>query len=170
MTGRLVSRTGRTAIFPSLSLIPVTAILFWIALWHQTLGVTAFGAAIGVLTCFMGSVMGVVQVVVQNAAGPGMLGAAAGSVQFSRAVGASFGTALVGAILLAVFTARDPGAVGAFADLLEHGPEALSRLAPQARIDTMAALDAGFRAVFLTIDAFAALALLCAWSIPNRRL
>jgi EmrB/QacA subfamily drug resistance transporter len=170
ITGKLVSQTGRTAIFPSLALIPVTLILLFIALHHQSLGVNALGLMIGGLTIFMGSVMGVVQVTVQNAAGLAMLGAAAGSVQFSRAIGASFGTALVGALLLAVFTANDPLAVGVFAELVEHGPAALARLQPEARETAEHALDAGFRAAFLTMDAFAILALVFAWSIPDRRL
>lgn len=169
-TGRLVAQTGRTAIFPSLALIPVVAILLCVAFGHETLDVRWFGLIIGVLTFFMGSVMGVVQVIVQNAAGLGMLGAAAGSVQFSRAIGASFGTALVGAVLFGVFKARAGEAAEVFADLLERGPAALASLAPAARAAAQDALTAGFRAVFLLVAAYAALALVCAWAIPNRRL
>lgn len=169
-TGRLVAQTGRTAIFPSLALIPVVAILLYVAFNHQTLDVAAFGLVIGVLTFFMGSVMGVVQVIVQNAAGAGMLGAAAGSVQFSRAIGASFGTALVGAVLFAVFKAQAGDATSVFADLVERGPVALTQLAPAVRETAEIALAAGFRAVFLVVAGFAALALVCAWSIPSRRL
>lgn len=169
-TGRLVAQTGRTAIFPSLALIPVVAILLYIAFGHETLDVRLFGLTIGVLTFFMGSVMGVVQVIVQNAAGVGMLGAAAGSVQFSRAIGASFGTALVGAVLFAVFKAQAGDATSVFADLVERGPAALTQLAPAVRQTAEIALDAGFRAVFLVVAGFAALALVCAWSIPSRRL
>ena len=169
-TGRLVAQTGRTAIFPSLALIPVVAILLYVAFNHQTLDLAWFGLIIGVLTFFMGSVMGVVQVIVQNAAGPGMLGAAAGSVQFSRAVGASFGTALVGAILFAVFKSHTGGAADVFADLVERGPSSLAGLAPAARSTAEFALSAGFRAVFLTITGFTALALVFAWSIPSRKL
>jgi len=169
-TGRLVAQTGRTAIFPSLALIPVVAILLYVAFGHETLDVRWFGLIIGVLTFFMGSVMGVVQVIVQNAAGLGMLGAAAGSVQFSRAIGASFGTALVGAVLFGVFKARAGEAAEVFADLLERGPAALASLAPAARAAAELALATGFRAVFLVVAAFAALALACAWAIPTRRL
>ncbi|MFO1136167.1 MAG: MFS transporter [Rhodoblastus sp.] len=169
-TGKLVAQTGRTAIFPSLALVPVVAILAYLALNHRTLDLAGFGLVIGVLTFFMGSVMGVVQVIVQNAAGAGMLGAAAGSVQFSRAIGASFGTALVGAILFAVFRAQAGEAAGVFADLVERGPAALTLLAPEARATAEIALAAGFRAVFFVVAGFAALALVCAWSIPSRRL
>jgi len=53
-------------------------------------------------------VMGVVQVTVQYAAGPKQLGEAAASVQFSRSVGAAFGTALVTAVLFAVLSMKNP--------------------------------------------------------------
>ncbi len=170
VTGRLVSRTGRTAIFPAVSLIPVTLILFAIGLFHEALGLMTLAGLLGVLTFFMGSVMGVVQVTVQSVAGAGMLGAAAGSVQFSRAIGASFGAALVGVLLLAAFANRDPTGVGVFADLLEHGPSALAGLPAQTRMLAQDALVASFRVAFLIIDAFAALALLFAWIVPTRRL
>ncbi len=58
----------------------------------------------------MGTVMGVVQVTVQSAAGVASLGSAAASVQLSRALGAAFGTALVGTVLFAVLTWSDPDA------------------------------------------------------------
>lgn len=170
VTGRLVSATGRTAIFPSIALVPVALMMLYVGLFHETTSVTTLAILIGFMSFFMGSVMGVVQVTVQNAAGSSMLGAAAGSVQFSRAIGASFGTALVGALLLAVFTARDPGGVAVFAGLLEQGPAALASVAPEARALAQAALVSSFRAVFLTIDAFVALALVFAWSIPTRRI
>ena len=170
VTGRLVSRTGRTAIFPSISLVPVAITLFLVGLFHERISPFWLSAIIGIMSLFMGSVMGVVQVTVQNAAGFGMLGAAAGSVQFSRAIGASFGTALVGALMLAVFTAHDPGGVAVFGDLLEHGPAALIGLSPDLRTLAESALVASFRTVFLTIDAFVVLALVVAWSIPTRRL
>ncbi len=170
VTGRLVSMTGRTTIFPSVALAPVVVALLVVGLFHDRISPVWLSAIIGAMSVFMGSVMGVVQVTVQNAAGAGMLGAAAGSVQFSRAIGASFGTALVGALLLAVFTARDPGAVSVFADLLEHGPVALAGLSSEQRALAQDALDASFRTVFLTIDVFAALAMICAWAVPSRRL
>jgi len=158
VTGRLVSMTGRTTIFPSVALAPVVVALLVVGLFHDRISPVWLSAIIGP------------QVTVQNAAGAGMLGAAAGSVQFSRAIGASFGTALVGALLLAVFTARDPGAVSVFADLLEHGPVALAGLSSEQRALAQDALDASFRTVFLTIDVFAALAMICAWAVPSRRL
>lgn len=170
ITGRLVSRTGRTAIFPSLALIPANILFCVLALFHARLPLAALPALFGAIALCMGSVMGVVQVTVQNAAGPARLGSAAASVQFSRAVGATFGTAIVGSALFAVFTADADVGRDAFAALLEHGPAALQALAPSAQAGAQAALHASFRAAFLAMNLFAMLALACAWSIPARRL
>ncbi|MCB1540132.1 MAG: hypothetical protein KDJ25_04545, partial [Rhodoblastus sp.] len=77
---------------------------------------------------------------------------------------------LVGAILFAVFKSHTGGAADVFADLVERGPSSLAGLAPAARSTAEFALSAGFRAVFLTITGFTALALVFAWSIPSRKL
>ena len=109
-TGRVVSRTGRTAIYPSLGLIVVTAALVALALRAGDLGVRQLSLFLFFTGLFMGTVMGVVQVTVQSAAGVASLGSAAASVQLSRALGAAFGTALVGTVLFAVLTWQDPDA------------------------------------------------------------
>ena len=54
------------------------------------------------IALFMGTVMGVVQVTVQAVSGPRLLGTGAAMVQFSRSVGAAFGTAAVAAILFSI--------------------------------------------------------------------
>ena len=86
---------------------------------------------LGMAGLFMGTVMGVVQVTVQSAAGPGMLGTAAASVQFSRSIGAAVGTALVGAVLFTAMTMIDPKASHAFAAILQQGPDALASLSAE---------------------------------------
>ena len=72
---------------------------------------------------FMGTVMGVVQVTVQNAAGLASLGSAAASVQLSRSIGAAVGTALVGTVLFATLALSDPETAGLFATLVQQGPD-----------------------------------------------
>lgn len=169
-TGRSVSRTGLTAIFPSVGLIFATAALLLFALLAGRLGTWEFGAFLFCIGIFMGTVMGVVQVTVQNAAGPASLGAAAASVQLSRSIGAAVGTALVGTVLFATLSLSDPGAASLFGALLEGGPGAVASLAPERQVVLEAEIAAAFRAAFLTIAAFAAGGTLLAWSIPNRRL
>ena len=169
ITGRLVSRTGRTMIFPSLALLPVLALLLMMAFTLGSLSLGAIALILGFLALFMGSVMGVVNVTVQNAAGPANLGAAAGSVQFSRAVGATFGTALVSALLFSALVSRDPAAADYFSALIEQGPAALAALPPATQAAIQAALGETFRDVFLLIGFYVMLALAMAWSNPERR-
>ena len=167
-TGRLVSMTGRTTIFPSVALIPVVVLLLVLAGALDRLTLWQFGTLLGLLALFLGSVMGVVQVTVQNAAPRGMIGSAAGSVQFSRAVGATFGTALASVALFATLGALAPDALTHFGALMANGPAAIPEAAARAVAET--ALVSSFRAVFCTLAVFAAAALAFAWSIPARRL
>jgi predicted MFS family arabinose efflux permease len=85
VTGRIVSRTGLTTIFPSVGLIFATATLVIFAFWSDALVGLQLGAFLFLNGLFMGTVMGVVQVTVQNAAGTASLGSAAASVQLARA-------------------------------------------------------------------------------------
>src|SRR5690606_39213998 len=110
ITGRAVSRTGRTAAFPSGGLIPVVLGMLALAMWSPAMSSVQLSWFLGGISVFMGTVMGVVQVTVQSSAGAGMLGTAAATVQFSRALGAALGTATVGAVLFIVISATDPQA------------------------------------------------------------
>jgi EmrB/QacA subfamily drug resistance transporter len=170
VTGRVVSRTGRTAIFPSIGLIFATLTLLSLALFASHLGMRELGFLLFVNGMFMGTVMGVVQVTVQNAVGKGSLGSAAASVQLSRSIGAAAGTALVGTVLFAVLGLGDPGAARLFASLLQQGPAARAGQAVSDIGSHHAEIAAAFRAAFLTIAAFAAIGGVLAWSIPARRL
>src|SRR3546814_14663718 len=85
VTGRAISRTGRTAIFPSLGLIFVVLGLVVVALWSRHMSRMELSGFLGVTAIFMGTVMGVGQVTTQITAGPGKLGAAAATAALSRA-------------------------------------------------------------------------------------
>lgn len=98
-TGRLISRSGRTTIYPSVGLIGAAALLLFMALnlgglsdWHISL------VFMGVSVCF-GTIMGVVQITVQTEAGIPRLGIASASVSLARSFGAVAGTALAGVIV-----------------------------------------------------------------------
>jgi EmrB/QacA subfamily drug resistance transporter len=170
ITGQMVARTGRTMIFPTLGLVLVTLNLLVIALWGQTLSIRQLPWVLLVNGLFTGTVMGVVQVTVQKVAGPRMLGEAAASVQFSRSVGAAFGTAAVGTMLFAVLAARDPEAARLFATIVQSGPAALAHLPPARQLVVEAEIAQAFRAAFLTTTSFAALGVIVALSIPERRI
>lgn len=170
VTGRAISRTGRTAIFPSLGLIFVVLGLVAIALWSSHMTPIQLSGFLGFTALFMGTVMGVVQVTIQSTAGPGKLGAAAATVQFSRALGAALGTAVVGSVLFAVLSAINPEAADLFGAVLQGGTERLASMPAAAQAAIHADFAAAFRAAFFTIAGFAAAALALAWSIPLRRI
>ena len=170
LTGRMIARTGRTAVFPSVGLVVVTASLLFLALAAPRLPVAWLPAAFAVLSLSLGTTMPVVQVTVQMVAGPANLGAASASVQFSRSIGAALGTALVGAVLFASLTLHDPAAAGVFAAIVERGPDAMEALAPDRRPAVTGLIADAFRAAFLAIACFSATGAVLAWSLPVRRL
>jgi MFS family permease len=168
LTGRLVSRTGRTTIFPIIGLTCLTANMVVLALWASSLANSAFAALLLWTGLCMGTVMGVVQVMVQSAAGTMRLGEAAASVQFSRTIGAAFGTALVGTVLFAYLTIKNPEAARIFGVLVEHGANAELTPAQRAAVETD--IGAAFRTAFLLIAAFTTGGLLLAATNPLKRI
>jgi EmrB/QacA subfamily drug resistance transporter len=170
ITGRIVSRTGLTTIFPIWGLVVVTVNLVLFALLASRLAIVYLPWIFGWNALFMGTVMGVVQVTVQAVAGPKMLGAGAASVQFSRSVGAAIGTAIVAAVLFSVLAATDRETAGLFSVMVQRGPAAMAALDPARQAMVQTEIADAFRAAFLAIAAFTGIGLLLAWSIPVRRI
>lgn len=170
LTGRLVSRTGQTAIFPSIGLTAAAILIYALALGMAGLSRPALGVCLFFLGLSMGTVMGVVQVTVQSAAPASSLGRAAASVQLSRSIGAALGTALVGAVLFASLALSGPHAADLFADLLRGTGTGLSGLDPAQVAALEDELARAFRAAFVTVACFGAVGATLAWSIPKRRL
>ncbi|PPQ26164.1 MFS transporter [Rhodopila globiformis] len=168
--GRVIAATGRTAIMPSIGLVVSATMLLSLAAFAPRLGDTAVIAMLGVAAACTGTVMPVVQMTVQVVAGPRFLGAAAASVQFSRSVGASIGTALVGAVLFAMLAAADPHTAAMFAGLVQEGPRALAALPEAQRLAVRGEIADAFRAAFLTIGCFTTGGMLLAWWLPVRRI
>ncbi len=170
LTGRVVSRTGLTTIFPSVGLVFVTLWLIILGLWGGSFTSNQLGAFLFFAGLFMGTVMGVVQVTVQNAVGVGSLGAAVASVQLSRSIGAAIGTALVGTVLFATLASGDGQTARLFASIVRQDMGVVAALSPARQAALYADIAGAFRSAFLTIAAFAAIGTLVAWSIPSRRL
>ncbi|MBO0740520.1 MAG: MFS transporter, partial [Hyphomicrobiaceae bacterium] len=170
LTGRVVSRTGLTMIFPGVGLVAVTVALTLLGFLAHELGTRQLAAYLFISGLFMGTVMGVVQVTVQNAAGSASLGSAAASVQLSRSIGAAVGTALVGSVLFATVSVSDPDAARLFAALLQLGPGTLGELSLERQAIILSEVGVAFRNAFLTIASFAAVGALLAWTIPSRRI
>ena len=169
VTGQLVTRTGRTAVFPSYGYIAATASLLFLAFAVPHLSLMELPWVFGITATFMGTVMGVVQVTVQAVAGQRMLGTGAAMVQFSRSVGAAFGTAAVAAVLFSVLAAGDRDAAALLGALIDHGPDALASLAPARRAIVQTEISEAFRAAFATVAAFTAVGAWLAWSMPLRK-
>ena len=170
VTGRLVSKTGLTTIFPVFGLTLVTANLLILTFWAATVSTYGLAGLLLLNGLFMGTVMGVVQVTVQSDAGALRLGEAAASVQFSRSIGAGFGTALVATILFAVLAMKNPEAARLFAAMAEHGRDASSTLSETQRAAVQADIAVAFRAAFLTMAAFTTTGLFLALTNPLRRI
>jgi EmrB/QacA subfamily drug resistance transporter len=169
VTGQLVTRTGRTAIFPSCGYVAATAGLLFLAFEVPNLSLVALAWVFGATAVFMGAVMGVVQVTVQAVAGQRMLGTGAAMVQFSRSVGAAFGTATVAAVLFSALTSTDRETASLFGTMIDHGPNAIAALAPARRAVVQAEIGYAFRAAFIAVAAFTGIGAWLAWSMPLRR-
>jgi len=170
LTGRLVGRTGRTTVFPVFGLTLVTINIVILALWAQALSITALGWLLLWNGLFMGTVMGVVQVTVQSASGPLRLGEAAASVQFSRSIGAAFGTAVVAAVLFSVLSMRNPEAARLLVVMAESSGRVSGGDIPAIQASALADIAEAFRAAFLTIAGFTTAGLILAATIPMRRI
>lgn len=170
LTGLLVARTGRTAIFPSIGLLVASSAIIAAAIALPRLNDIGLAAFLTLATVFMGTVMSVVQVTVQTAAGPAMLGVAAASVQFSRSIGAALGTAVVGGALFATLALVDPRAGELFLVILQKGPDVLATLPDAERALVRSEIAGAFRVAFFANAAFTLIGCALAWSIPTRRL
>jgi predicted MFS family arabinose efflux permease len=169
-TGRAVSLTGRTTIFPIVGLSLAILGLLTLSFFAPYLSTFALSIVLLWNGLSMGTVMGVVQVTVQTASGPKMLGAGAATVQFSRSIGAAFGTAAVAAVLFAMLAASDPETARLFAAMVNQGAAAMADLSAARRAIVQAEVTGAFRSAFLAVAAFASLGLVFAWTIPMRRI
>jgi len=169
VTGQLVTRTGHTALFPSIGQPFVCAGLLVLALFLDVLPMPFLVADLAVVSVFMGTTMVVVQITTQISAGPRNLGVVSASTQLARSLGSSFGTALAGAVLFAAVSLADPGLAHLFGQLMEHGAEVLARLGPEHAATVHDELTGAFRAVYAALACVAAIATLLAWNLSMRR-
>ena len=173
VTGRLISRTGRVAIFPSIgqpaAAMGLLLVAFGARQATELLGPWGLPAMLAVVAVFQGSAMPVAQITAQSLAPPAMLGAAAASVQLSRSVGSAAGVTLAIGLLFATL-GKAGGVAAVFAEAVRHGPAVMAALPAASRVATEARIADGFTAAFLATATFAALNALLAWTLPLRRL
>lgn len=170
LVGRMVTRTGQTMIFPSIGMFLTSLMFVYIALYSANLTLWGLYVAIALLAVAMGTVMTVCQVTIQAVAGRRMLGAASGSIQLARTVGAVFGTALFGTVLFTLLALQDPEAAASFGKILNLGPEALTAFEPARRTAIMSEIATGFRWAFFMLSGVSMVAMVLAWTNPVRRI
>ena len=97
LTGRIIVWTGRPTDIPSIGLSFAAIALLGLALLPQTRPVLI---GLEIMTGVgLGSVMSVMQIVTQTAAGPARLGAAASTISLARTLGSSIGASAFGALI-----------------------------------------------------------------------
>jgi EmrB/QacA subfamily drug resistance transporter len=170
VVGRLVSKTGYTTIFPIVGMALATVCFVTLAFFASAMGMILLSVLLLFIGAFLGTVMGVVQVTVQTVAGQARLGEAAASVQFSRSIGAAFGTALVATALFATLTIRNPEAAKAFAAMVEHAKHVGPALSPIQQASIQTDIAEAFRVAFLAIATFTAAGFFLALTNPLRRI
>jgi MFS family permease len=170
LTGWLISRTGRTAIFPTLGLAVTAVSLVALAIWAPSLSRVQLSWLLALGGITQGSAMITAQITVQAVAGPRQLGAASASVQLSRSLGSAFGAAVAGTVLFGLLSLMDADTALLFTEMVRRGPGVLDGLEPGRQMLVQTEIANAFRGVFLTVAVFSCLIVACAATMPVRRL
>lgn len=136
LTGWLVSRTRRVAIFPAIGQTAAAIGLVFVAFGSQhasaALGAWGLPAMLAVVAVFQGPAMPVAQVTVQSLSPPTMLGTAAASVQLSRSIGSAISVTVAMGTLFAVI-GRDGDTAATFAEAIRQAWSRCLRVLPRCR-------------------------------------
>ncbi len=170
LTGWLISRTGRTAIFPTVGLSITAVTLIALAIWAPSMTRAQLSWALALGGVCQGSAMLTAQVTVQAVAGHRNLGAAAASAQLSRSLGSAFGAAATGTVLFGILSVTHPETAALFFEMVRRGPTVLAALPLDRQIEVQAEVAQAFRGVFLTIACFSVTIVAAAATLPSRRL
>jgi len=158
ITGNLITATGRTALFPSVSLAAGILALFFLAFYGADLSRWILMTTYSVIGLSIGTVMAVVNTTVQQEAPDQHRGRAAGAVTFFRSVGAVAGTSLSTSALFLFAPIDATGAAGAiFSQTQSTEPQII------------AAWRFAFSAGFGTLACFAIGTWVMALTTPSRR-
>lgn len=162
-SGRLISKIGRYRLFPIIG-TGVTALGMWlfshISLTTSQLMLSVWMVVLGL---GIGSYMQVMTLAVQNSVDRKDMGAATSVVTFFRSMGASFGTAIFGAILTARLThyliADLPASVSSHISTksLQQSTASMAHIPVNILHDILVAFSSAFHDVFLVTVPFAVL-------------
>jgi EmrB/QacA subfamily drug resistance transporter len=165
--GQLVSRTGRTAVFPTIGLPIAAVMVLLLSVVADLVSPIELSWYLGVVSFFLGFVMGVVQVTIQVESGK-LLGTAVAALQLSRSLGAATGTAVVGTVLFAAIAATGTEVTSDLQAILQGSGDALAKLGDAAVATIRANVSVAFHSVYLTVGAFGVISALMAWTMPRR--
>ena len=170
VTGWLISRTGRTAVFPmvGLSVTAVTMLVLAYAAGGMSRTTLSWMLALGGVC--QGSAMLTAQITVQKVAGSRFLGAAAASAQLARSLGSAFGAAAAGAVLFGLLSAHNPEVAALFFEMVRRGPVVLLSQPLEQQAVARAAIASAFSGVFLLVAAISCLSVAMSATLPVRRL
>jgi MFS family permease len=170
VTGWLISRSGRTAIFPAVGLAITAVTLVILAIWAPDMTRVQLSWVLAIGAVCQGTAMITAQITVQTVCGANQLGTAAGSVQLARSLGSAFGAAVAGAVLFGLLTTMHPTTAEMFSQMVRLGPGVLDSLPPARQVLVQADIASAFRGVFLTVACFSCIIVACAATMPLRRL
>lgn len=170
ITGQIVSRTGNSAIFPSLGMTILASLMAFLGFQADAMSIIVMATYMGVMALFMGTVMGIVQATVQAETPVKLLGTATATISLSRALGAAVGTALTSATLFALMIANGVEISTELQALLQGTSDGLAALGPGAELEIRNGVAIAFRGVFLVIAAYALICAILSWTLPRRTL
>lgn len=170
LTGQIVSRTGRSAILPSLGMAVVTTMFCCLGFFIDVMSPVLLSVYLGIVAMAMGTVMGVVQATVQSESPTELLGTTTAVVSVSRSLGGAVGTALAGALLFAIIAASGVEISTELQAILQGGGGGLSGLEADALAAIRRGIAAGFRGVMFLLAVYAGISCLLAWTLPRRTL
>jgi hypothetical protein len=171
-SGQVISRTGRYKVFPILGTALMVAGMLLLSRLAVDTTIASAGLSMLVLGLGLGLVMQPLILIVQNAVDYSQLGVATSGASLFRSMGGSIGTPIFGAILTnrfasnlaAALPSAPPGGVN-----LERGatPALIASLPAPIRDAFRSAYVDALHPVFLTGAAFAVLAFVLTWFIPE---
>ena len=174
VSGRLITRTGRYRAHP----ITGTALMAVALTLMSTMDTTTSRPEAGAFTALMGVGLGLVMqnlvLIAQNDVPAADLGAATATIGFSRTLGGSIGTAVLGAVMTAGLLARldDVRVDGAVLDptAIEGSPATILALDPAVRDQVVDAFAGALSTVFLSAVPLAVIACALMVLLPEQPL
>jgi len=174
VSGRLITRTGRYKIFPLAGTLLMAGALGLLATMDETTTGLEAGLFMAALGTGLGMTMQNLILAAQNDVDAEDLGVATATVNFTRALGGSIGTAVFGAIMAAGLASRLQGALPAGIEVdpasLRGSPETILGLEPQIREAVVSSFSGAISDVFLIAIPFALLAFLLMVLLPEHPL